>query len=115
MLRDRREGVLLLLFEERTLYMPSNARVGTPLFQDRYLACGLSADQIYEDFLEAGVRTVYLRMPINNPDLLEDMLALYPKVRNAMGELLARKKLVYLGRVGSEEAFLFSVNARKKR
>ena len=110
MLRDRREGVLLLLFEERTLYMPSNARVGTPLFQDLYLNGGLSADRLYEDFLEKGVRTVYLRKPINNPDLLPEMLALYPPVLDAVEELLVRKKLVFLGRVGSEEAFLFSVN-----
>lgn len=114
MLRDRREGVLLLLFEERTLYMPSNARVGTPLFQDRYLTGDLIADWLYDEFLEKGVRTVYLRMPINNPDLLEDMLALYPKVRSAMEELLVRKKLVFLGRVGAEDAFIFSVNTRMR-
>lgn len=110
MLRDSNKGVLLLLFEERTLYMPSNARVGTPLFQDRYLADDLSADQLYEMFLEAGVRTVYLRKPVYNPDLLEDMLALYPPTLRAMEELLLRKKLVFLGRVGNEEAFIFSVN-----
>lgn len=115
MLRNRTEGVLLLLFEERTLYMPSNARVGTPLFQDRYLTGDLSADRLYEEFLQKSVRSVYLRMPVDNPDLLEDMLSLYPKMRHAMDELLVRKKLVFLGRVGSEDAFLFSVNPRTRR
>ena len=115
MLRDSRDGVLLLLFEERTLYMPSNARVGTPLFQDRYLAEGLSADQLYDVFLREGVRTVYLRVPINNPDLLEDMFALYPEVRSAVDVLEKRHKLVFLGRVGKEDAFIYSVNTPRKR
>jgi len=66
---------------------------------------------LYEMFLEEGVRTVYLRKPVYDPDLLEDMLALYPPMLRAVEELLVRKKLVFLGRVGNEEAFIFSVNA----
>ena len=110
MLRGQNEGVLLLLFEQRTLYMPSCARVGTPLFQDRYLTGGLSADELYGEFVRSGVRTVYFRLPVNDPDLLPSMLKLYPVVRASLFELVEQKKLVFLGRVGETDAFLFSVN-----
>ena len=115
MLRGQNEGILLLLFEQRTLYMPSCARVGTPLFQDRYLTGGLSPDELYGEFVRSGVRTVYFRLPVNDPDLLPSMLKLYPVVRDSLFELAEQKKLIFLGRAGDTDAFLFSVNDKGKR
>ena len=110
MLRDRTEGTLLLLFEQRSLYMPSNARIGTPLFQDRFLTGGLRADDLYDEFLRSDVRTVYFRLPIDDPDLLPVVFQLFPQVGNSLFELAEQKKLTFLGRVGASEAFLFAVN-----
>lgn len=66
------EGTILLLGEERTLYLPERCEVGTPFFQEKWLAGGRipDADELHRLFLERGVTAVYLRLPEGNPDLL---------------------------------------------
>ncbi len=66
------EGTILLLGEERTLYLPERCEVGTPFFQEKWLEDGRipDADALHRLFLERGVTAVYLRLPEGNPDLL---------------------------------------------
>ena len=94
-----REGIgeifekILLLFEERTLAMPRNAEIGTPLFQEKYFTNGdYSPAAVEQEIRKHKIKAVYLRLPQNNPDLLEETLARYPLFRDSLSALTAQGK-----------------------
>ena len=77
-------GKILLLFEERTLYLPAGTEIGTPLFQGKYFRdLNFTPEAVLKELQNHDIRTVYLRLPVNNPDLLPEMLKQYQPVRNA--------------------------------
>lgn len=82
------KGKILLLFEERTLYLPQGTEIGTPLFQGKYFqTLDFRPEAVLEELRRNNIRTVYLRLPVNNPDLLPTMLAQYRPVRDAFIQL----------------------------
>ena len=87
------EEKILLLFEERTLAMPRNAEIGTPLFQEKYFTNGdYSPAAVEQEIRKHKIKAVYLRLPQNNPDLLEETLARYPLFRDSLSALTAQGK-----------------------
>jgi hypothetical protein len=79
-----KNGKILILFEERTLYLPAGTEIGTPLFQGKYFRdLQFTPEAVLQEIRKHDIRTVYLRLPVNNPDLLPEMLQQYQPVRNA--------------------------------
>lgn len=79
-----KNGKILILFEERTLYLPAGTEIGTPLFQGKYFRdLNFTPEAVLQEIRKHNIQTVYLRLPVNNPDLLPVMLQQYQPVRNA--------------------------------
>ncbi|MBR2426344.1 MAG: hypothetical protein IKB16_06345 [Lentisphaeria bacterium] len=76
------QGKILLLFEERTLYLPTGAEIGTPLFQGKYFRdLNFTPESVLAELRKNEIKTVYLRLPVNNPDLLPEMLKQYQPIQ----------------------------------
>jgi len=64
------DAKVLLLFEERTLYMPRRCSIGTPFFQSEWLTPPEKAGGLAEAIRKGGFTHVLARSPENSPDLL---------------------------------------------
>lgn len=78
----------LLVFEERTLYMPHGTVVATPFFQPRIFTPpdALTARKVIEEMDKAGASRMLMRTPENCPDMLPAYLERAAALANAVGE-----------------------------
>ncbi len=67
----RFRGKTLLLFEERTLYLPQTCVIATPFFQSAYFTPpdGFTPEKVLETMKNSGAERLYFRVPGNDPDL----------------------------------------------
>jgi LysM repeat protein len=64
--------------------LPAGTEIGTRLFQGKYFRnLNFTPEAVLQEIQKHDIRTVYLRLPVNNPDLLPVMLQQYQPVRNA--------------------------------
>lgn len=81
-------GKTLLVFEERTLYMPRGTVVATPFFQPRIFTPPdeMTTRKVIEEMDRAGASRMLMRTPENCPDMLPAYLERAVALTNAVGE-----------------------------
>ncbi len=81
----------LLLFEERTLYIPRSCVIGTPFFQSGLLTPPdrLDANALREALRKGAFTHLLIRSPENCPDLLPEYLDRCGALLGALGGLVA--------------------------
>ncbi len=96
-LKDRN---ILLVFEERMLYLPEKARIATPLFQADFLTPPetMTPEKIMEMMRRRKIDALYVRIPEDNPDFNNRMAVRSNSILRAIIALedqgfLKRKKL----------------------
>lgn len=88
----------LLLFEERSLYMPPGAAVGTPYFQEEYFRDkDFSADAVLRTVREGKFRWILFHIPEYAPDLLPETLQSCAVLRDSLGRLASEGRLTVEG------------------
>ncbi len=104
---------ILLLFEERTLYIPRSCQIGTPFFQAALLTPPdrIDAASLEKALADGEFTHVYLRSPENNPDLVRSYAERCAPLANAAAELEGKGALKALWR--SQSAALYAM-ARQK-
>lgn len=88
---------VMLLFENRGLYVPREYVIGTPFFQEAYFTPPekiKNPDEILETLKDAGITHVLLGLSLNDPDRLPSYLDRCEKFGAMIGELRDEKKLV---------------------
>jgi len=91
--RTRPDAKVLLLFEERTLYMPRRCAIGTPFFQSGTLTPPEKTGGLMEAIRKGAFTHVLLRSPENNPDLLPGYLQRSTAIIEEAGLLAKEGKL----------------------
>lgn len=88
----------LLLFEERSLYMPPEAAVGTPYFQEEFFKDNdFSSDVVLRTIREGKFRWILFHIPEYNPDLLPETLQACAALRDSLGRLTSEGRLTVEG------------------
>ncbi len=83
----------LLLFEERTLYLPPACRVGTPFFQPELFTPPESAGSVAETLEKGGYERMVFRAPENCPDMMPKYLERSLPLVERLGREIASGRL----------------------
>lgn len=83
----------LLLFEERTLYLPPACRVGTPFFQPEVFTPPESAGSVAETLEKKGYERMVFRAPENCPDMMPKYLERALPLVERLGREIASGRL----------------------
>lgn len=99
----------LLLFEERTLYMPGACEIGTPFFQAARLTPPdkIDAKELEDVLMKGSFTHVYLRAPENCPDLVKSYFERCAPLSAAVAALETKGVLKELWRSGTVAIYGF--------